>query len=926
MARLSAGGENGNSPGAGTGRLIRLNLLFYFVQYSSISFTLVLGQSLFLKKAGPEFLPASFIALNLLLVAFEFILLALDRIPEFGVLVFSIAAGTAYTLFCNCLLFQYDHYLIYFLYFVFGYIFVVMTLFGYLTYFNGLLPLRAQKAWSPYIHGASSLGAVVSGFSLKYLLEAISVSGVLHIIVILNVISLGLVFAIESSRGSAPDENATGGAVCSEDAGSADENDGDRPEAAAGEIASAGDYRETPSGGPRGRAAAGVFSAAAGRFRESFEYAASTPLAFYLIVITFIVNFKEAMIDFVFSSRMAEEFASVDQMASFSGTFRAVNMLFVMFAQFFVLKPFLGAFSVSAAMMVMPLAIIPSSAAGIIFYFFSTVVALKFFHEISVKCFNRPAVGIFNNAMAGRKTKMFVFYEISAYSSKVLAGLALFLLKPFAGTYFFIYMILFASAVYVYFAFRLEPAYIGALESNLKDGSLDDKIKAINQMGYIPAGKAMEALAGILKTGSAPERLEAIKKIAGFEGSSRLLCDALSRETDPAVVATIIARLASDPGMEAAITSAMAGNGNEEFRLRMDALLGHENRRVRANFIEGFANFSSGKNTAPVSARLSRYLADPDFRVRSSAIISVSRLSEDESELKTAMEGLYDMSVSGDAKARASAAYVMGRLKSPAFIAALAKLAADGDAGVRKYSAMALANNGGAAVEEILRGRLSIEKDAGVRGALEESLAAVAGEGRAEIANLLKSHSVEFRNRVLRIMSGLDLGRFNPLISRILLLEGDELKIEALKGVSRYGGDQEYYRFLEEMTAAPAGAEFEVFEKAASARGFRLEKRYLELYGAAAASMPDGNRAFIKRLIAACLSRSDKTSARAVLELILECAAISSGDYEGAMKKFRAALSPDAAISSYAAELIENVLDRSIAGDIATLIEKHRES
>lgn len=929
-------------------RLVRLNLIFYFLQYSSISYTLVLSQSLFLKKAGPDFIPASFITLNCMLVIFEFALLALNKIPEFRVLVFSITAGTIYTLVCNFYLFEYQHYLIYFAYFVFGYIFVILTIFGYLTYLNGLLPLRAQKIHMPYIHGASSLGAVFSGFSLKYLISAFLVSGVLNLIVILNIASLALIFAIERTRlemaALAPkysgesendDPAETGAAVETSGEEQTPDSDGIDSESAcaSGRVKESGSEKdsETERGG------GSFFRTLSKRLAESFDYARNTRLAYYLIIITFLVNFQEAMIDFVFSSRLAEQFANVDQMASFTGTFRAVNMLVVMSAQFFVLKPFLSSFSVCAAMTLMPVFIIPLSAAGIVFYFFSTVISLKFFHELMVKCFNRPSVGIFTNAMAGRKTKMFVFYEISAYSSKILAGAVLFIMKPFVGTHFFIYFILFSSMIYFYYTFKLEPAYISALESNLKAGSVEEKIIAINRMNYIPAKRAIEALAPLLRSGDAEERFNAVKKIAEFEGASAILYDALGHETDPKVTATIISKLAADPAAEAAITNGMAGFGRAEVIEKLEALFNHENRRVKANFIEGFANFSGGRNAAAVSARLAAYLDSADFRIRSSAIISVLALSEDSGEMRSAIDGLYGMAVSKETKARASAAYVMGRLRSPAFIGALAELIGDADPGVRNYCAAALINIGGTAPEEILRKRLAGETDAGVIKTIQEGLSAMSNDGRAEVSNLLKRHSLDFRNQAAQPLKTVDIDRYYPLIVRLLLVNQDEVKIDILKCVSKYAGDDGYMKFVDSMIGAAASVSFAGFEEIAAANDFKIERRYLELYGAAAPRLKEENRRFITRLIEiyggapagggyAIQTAHAHAAPSALLDFIFECVAISSGDYEGTLKNFKAALSSDASISSYAAELIETVLDGEIAGKIVDIIEKNRES
>ncbi len=1018
MARLSGEDNNNNNNSnsinnkdAGADyksylkRIIYLNLLFYFIAYSSISYTLVLGHSLFLKKAGPEFIPVSFIVLNSLLVLFEIALLTLDKIPEFKVLVFALTAGTIYTILCNIYFFEYNNYLIYFFYFVFGYIFIILTLFGYLTYLNDLLPLRAQKKYMPYIHGASSLGAVISGFSLNFLLPVIMVSGVLNLVVVLNIIGLVLIFiidhnyrkmkskaALEPSAADEADKNKAAAESSSlslpsspsldpaEEAGAtgfmpeegfveAGSEDGVAVKMSLNEAPGGRSESAPEKGGPKKNDT--LFQ----RLREVFIYAKNTDLAYYLIIITFIVNFKEAVIDFVFSSRLAEEFAGVDEMAAFSGTFRAVNMLVVMAAQFFILKPFLNNYSVAAAMLVMPFAVIPLSAVGLVFYFFSTVISLKFFYEISVKCFNRPAVGIFTNAIAGRKTQIFVFYEMSAYSSKILAGVVIYMLKPWFGTYYFIYLILISALIYYYYSSKLEPAYIGALESSLKAKTSEERIAAINRINYLPAAKAVEALAPLLKSDGFEERFNAVNKIAGFEGASRFLYEALDYQSDPRITATIISKLSTDPKTAAAISDAINGRGEAGFRLRLDALFNHENRRVRANLIEGFSNFLNDGGAAAISARLCSYLNDADYRIRSAAVISVLCLSEDTLEMKKAIDGLYDMSVSADHKARASAAFVMGRLKSRAFISALAGLVNDDEAGVRNYSAIALINIGGAGPEEILRGRLAGESDAKVMATIENGFKAMTNTGRTAIFNMLKNHSVEFRNRAAAIFKNIDIDENCQLAAKILLINSDEVKLELFKSISAHAGDLNFIKFIDLLISPKGALDFNEFENIALANKFKLETIYFELYGAIAPLLKNENSRFISNLIDICtaainykkslsadaaintvsqaapqkiksdIAGNDVNKKNAennialqreidlsyintsdLLDFIFECAAISSANYENVIKNFSSALSQDPAISSYAAELIETILDDEIAKKIVNLIEVYKDS
>ncbi len=960
-------------------RIVYLNLFFYFIAYSSISYTLVLSNSLFLKKAGPEFIPARFIVLNSLLVLFEIALITFKKIPEFKVLVLSITAGTIYTFLCNIFFFEYNHYLIYFFYFVAGYIFIIMTLFGYLTYLNDILPLREQKKYMPYIHGVSSLGAVISGFSLNFLLPLISVSGVLNIIIVLNIISLFLIFIIDNNYRKMKSKNfIIGSEWFNPEVQDADESkipggfveeeyseDIIKKEGPANDNSNEIDEKRTKvvfeNECPR------LNVVLVKRLREAFDYARNTNLAYYLILLIFIVNFKEAVIDFVFSSRLAEEFLSVNEMAAFNGTFRAVNMLVIMAAQFFILKPFLNHFSVAAAMIIMPFAVIPFTVAGLIFNFFSTIISIKFFYEISFKCFNRPAVGIFTNAIAERKTQVFVFYEISAYASKILAGVVLYSLKPWLGTYYFIYLILFLSLIYYHYLSKLEPAYIQALESSLEAGTAKEKISTIERYNYLPVSKTLETAALFLKSNSFEERLKAVNKISEYNGASRYLYEALVRETNPVVIATIISKLSADPKTASVISAAVSGTDrNVDLTRRFEVLFNHEDRRVRANLIEGLANFYDYDESAVISGKLCAYLNDGDYRIRSAAIISVLELSEDELEIKKAIDGLYDMSVMNEYKARASAAYVMGKLKLRSFINVLAKLINDDEIRVRNYSIIALINIGGTESEEILRGRLTIESDAKITAMIDSGLKTMANMQRKVIYDMLKTHSIEFRNRAVNILKNIDIILNYQLVIKILLINFDEVKLELLKCISENKDDLKFIKFIDSLISSDGAMDFKEYVKFALANKFKFEDRYIELYGVIAPFFEDENRRYIFDLINICAAAVNyikifssgedgventqkmmninctgdynninmapqcqmdavNINAADLLNFIFECAALSSGKYEKLMKNFRAALLTEPSVSSYAVELIEMALDDEIAGKIIDLIENYKE-
>jgi len=805
-----------------------LNIVFYFIQYSSISFLLVLSQSLFLKKAGPDYMPMSFMALNSFLVLFELWLLSLKKVPEYKILLYSLTFGTIYNLICDFYLFNFQNYLVYFLNFIICYLFIIIILFGYLTYINDVLPIREQKKYLPYIHGASSLGAVISGFSIGPLISFLGVSGVIKIIIAMNVLSFLIILKIEDLR------KKFRSMYSSEEEKNQADNDSDGLDAISnseldksGEIDA--DLKNDES----------VINMAGKRLREAFRFVMQDKLAHYLIIIVFLINFMETLIDYLYSVKLVEELVTVDQIASFSGKFRAVNMVLIMMIQIFALKPFMKFFSVSAAMLVMPITLLPASGVCIIFYTFATALSIKFLHEISIKCFNRPALGILTNPAGEFKTKIFVFYELSAYLSKIAGGAFMYFSRGYINVYYFLYLLLALYLVYFYYSIKIEPAYISALKHNIDGMDARSRKKIIETWSYLSRAAAIETASQFLKSKDKNERFKAINAISVL-GESGLLYSAIDGEDDPKNIACIVSALSKDAGFD--------------FENKILGLLGHENFRVRSNVIEGLSNFSNPENNLFITNLLAGYLNDRDARIRGTSIVSLLKVSRDEEKIKSAITCLYEMFKSSEANFRSSAVYSMGSLGNPCFVPALGSSLFDPEISVRKNSVMALGNIGGIEAAEFLKKAAAHEHDIKIKNIIKSCLTAFE-DGKASIINdSLASHSSDFRKKAFSYFEKLDKAKHYNIILNALKFDRDNVKLSIIKHISRNANDEEFISFISASLHADsndlekkAGFDFSEFEKLSVSKKFEPGTAYMDFYAEIAPQCNDANAIYIIR-------------------------------------------------------------------------------
>ena len=906
-------------------RILRGNVAFYFIQYAAMSYVLVLSLSLFLKKVGPAGLPLSFIISNSLLLFFQFSMMAMKKAPEYKILMWGMAGAVTYLLLCNAVFFNFEHYLVYLSFVVIGNVLVSVTIFAYLAYLNQKMPLRMQKNCLPYIHGASSLGGVVSGFTLGPLMAALGLSNMINFIIALNLTSILIMRYLNVLHEEAERMEREGAGNYAVNASEQSDEDGDESDAVgnAQRIALVESVREKTGAGTE----KGFLSMLAGRFAEIKDYLGRTRLVYYMAVIIFIVNFNENLVDYIYSTKLAEQFKTVDDIASFTGNFRAMNLLIIMLIQIFALKPFLKYFSVTAAVAATSILLIPAGAVAIASFTFFSALLVKFFNEISIKSFHRPAVGILTNPMGDMKTRAAVFFEFISYSAKIIAGLALFYMKAAAGVKFFMFAVFALSVIHVYYSSKLSDSYVALLKANLKSAGAGQRIKAISDVLFVPRDRIIDSLLPLLASSDPNERYAAITKISSFEGTTQKLFSLLESENDPKNIATIISILSRDE--------------NFDFENDIDKFLRHPDARVRANVIEGFGKLKNIKNRRIDETRLLEFLNDGNTRIRANAIIAILNISDSEKNIGGALESLGAMIDSKSEPLAASGAAAMGLIGHNVFTGALAACLKNDSERVRRNAIISLSNLNSAGARSLLAHHLETETSGSLKAIIEESRKMADNESIRLIASALADLAEDERAEITEQLKPLDPSEMAGPVLKALMIENAASRLKLARYFNKYHSDSGSTAFAGRVLSLPhnertektggAPINFNEFEAAAIAAGFKPGDDFYDLYDALITESGPFAAAYLHSLIDVFIvtSRVAKNFPAAseveknLLDHIINMIALATPDRQGAISAFNVAIGGDSRMASYAVELIETSINHEISSKIAEALENY---
>lgn len=713
--------------------------------------------TVFLKSAGPEGLPWIYVLVNLSFIGLQFGIASRTEGREghwllaafsWPAVIFAVAAGATVQGASGPLLM------------VFLILAILIDLFtnqAFSNMANQYLPLQEAKQVLPGIFAAGSLGYILSGILLKFVLDIVGIRGLLWFTALLIVIQHLLLVSLE------PYERATQGPVPAVPATTpAAAAAGAEAVAAAGEAAGGGTGAK---GGAAGKPTAGTGARATGAAPPTATPPSAPgvtppwrhPLAQLLIVSSFLILFNKYLIDYLFAGAVNRHFPSAQDLAVFMGVFGASADLTVIGLQTLVMNHVFARFPIGRVLMVVPALLVLLCGGAAFGALFLLVVTIQFFVLLNSKNFTVPATSILLGAVRQQErgaVRRHIGIACSV-SSLLVGGILLAVRGRVSPEGLF----LTAALGYVLMAWahhRLDAAYAQTLRQTISESPEADDPEWLESLRFLGARERFSRLQDLLTHPEPGIRKGAIREAALLSPDEvhRLLLPMLETERDPACLAAVARTLLDVLGPDTLCNLEMLLAGNDDPRLTADLL-------------EAIGRVGSGE---AIEDMVELFLAHDHHRIRGSAAMSLLRLTRRPERLEEALRGLARMARDRGPLSRATAAAVMGEMAMPLFIPALEVLSTDPDETVARNALQALAKMQSSRALAILESRCQ-HPHPGVAGTARALFREASRQGIAQIGSLLKGFSGAERHRLAQSLRTMHGERLLGLLARVLGLE-----------------------------------------------------------------------------------------------------------------------------------------------------------
>lgn len=477
---------------------------------------------------------------------------------------------------------------------------------------NHFLSLNESKKVLPFIYASGSLGYILSGLTLKFVIDLAGFKGLLLINGLFALVGFLIIARL------APFEKERLESSISEDLAAGKKDD------------------------------------------EKVEASLKHPLARLLIFSSFLIIFNRYLIDFLFAAAISSYFSTGKDLASFMGIFGAAADLLVIGLQTFVMKAVFSSLPVGRVLTFVPAILTFLCLAASIDMRFGIVATIQFLVMVNSKNFTVPASTLLMGVIPQKKR---VIYRrdmsIACAVASTMVGLFLLLIRnQLAPTSLFFI----AAAIYMVLSvvhFLLDKAYLLTLKSQIISEDIDGDEEKVASIRYLKQQDRIEQLHLLLNSDKIETRILAIKEAGELPAAfaEQILKKQLITETNNRCIAEIARVLVNVSGSEAFKTIEEMINQTSDFRLKADLL--EAIGRLRG----------AGEETVFL------YLKNSHHRVKASAVISLLRVARDKSRLEAALAELAAMVRDRAELMRASAAAVMGEVGLPLFLPCLEQLA-----------------------------------------------------------------------------------------------------------------------------------------------------------------------------------------------------------------------------------------------------------
>jgi len=491
---------------------------------------------------------------------------------------------------------------------------------------NQVLTLQESKQGLPFVYACGSGGYILSGILLKFVIDFVGLRGLLWLNALLLLISQFFLHEIGKSE-------------------------------SANTLQTPHQPESTHS--------------------EPVESSFKQPLARLLIFSSFVILFNKYLVDFLFSDSTSTYFRSSTDLAAFLGIFGAITDLVVMGLQTTVMNVIFSRFPIGRVLMITPAILSFLCIAAFCDISFPLVVIIQFIVLLSSKNFSVPATTILLGAIP-QNARLHYRRDIAITSSlaSLFVGVALIFLRAHfsIASLFGVAAIICLITTIVHY--HIDAAYSHTLKTTLSTMVPSDDLDLIQSLRFLDRRERIQRLQDLLAHPDPQMRLEFLTEVSLLptEEIRILLIPRFSKEHNP----QCLARSAK---------IALEKLGPEALSHLESLLKESRNQRLIADILEALGTAGSGEQ---VELLIEEYIVHENHRIRSTALMSLLRVSRDQIRLELALSSLVEMARATEALTRASAAAVMGELAFPLFVPALEILTMDGDEIVVKNSITAL--------------------------------------------------------------------------------------------------------------------------------------------------------------------------------------------------------------------------------------------
>lgn len=392
------------------------------------------------------------------------------------------------------------------------------------------------------------------------------------------------------------------------------------------------------------------------------------PLSAMICGAMVLIAFSRYSMSFLFSAALSLRFADERELAAFAGAFESSLRVFTLIAQSFVLPVLLKRFRPPALLRFSPLLLMAGSVLLLALPGFWGLMCFQFLLMASIRTFDLNLFNLFYNLYEKSLRSRFRFLADGMVfpGAVILTGLLLANLEQSSEGNILYWLLLVAGGFSWHLAGRATSGYFLALQLNLH------KNQPHAEAAYQGESDA------IIDSAAEQEKIEAMPVKHRPQALVRL-----ARKNSRAAAEIIVALMgrARDDGELTMLIRIAGRTDSPETREAVARYLDERSwtPRVVAESVEAAYKIMHGAAVP----HLLPLLASTSNRVRANAVLAITRLTNDEKVLKIALQSLLEMSRSGQADFRASAAAVVGELPNFCFKDLLLLLLQDDDEKVR---------------------------------------------------------------------------------------------------------------------------------------------------------------------------------------------------------------------------------------------------